>query len=153
MAGLGTIGTIASLAGTAVSAIGTIAAGRAQKQQADYQAAHDEVKAKQEQAEGQRDALEKAREKRYALSRLQSRAAASGFSAGDPTALDLMGEVAKYGTYQEQLARYGAATGARDYQVSAESARMAGRAAMQRARFGALNTILGGVSSMFRRYG
>jgi hypothetical protein len=150
MAGLA---TIASIAGTVVSAVGTIAAGRAQKQQADYQAAHDEVKAKQEQAEGQRDALDKAREKRFALSRLQSRAAASGFMASDPTTLDLTGEIAKYGTYQQQLAAYGGATRSRDFQVSAESARMRGRAAMQGARFDALGTILGGVSSMFSKFG
>lgn len=153
MAGLSAIATIASLAGTAVSAIGTIAAGRAQKQAADHQAAQLEVNAKHEQAKAQHEALEVARKKRLELSRLQTRAAASGFGAADPTVLDLTGEVAQYGTLQQQLARYGGEVRGEDLRASAAGARARGEAALRNSYFNAAGTILGGVSSMFRRYG
>lgn len=153
MAGLSAIATIASLAGTAVSAIGTIAAGRAQKQMADHQAAQLEVRAKEERATAQQDALEIARKQRLELSRIQARAAASGFGATDPTVLDLTGEAAEYGTFRQQIARYGGEARAEDLKASAEGERARGAAALQSAGFSAAGTILGGVSSMFRRYG
>jgi len=153
MAGLSTLATIASLAATAVSAVGTIAAGRAQKQAADHRAAQLEVEAKQEQAKAQQDALALDRKKRLELSRLQARAAASGFGAADPTVLDLTGEVAQYGTLDQQLARYGGEVRAEDRRASAAGARAQGAAALRNSYFNAAGTILGGVSSMFRRYG
>ena len=153
MAGLSAIATIASLAGTAVSAVGTIAAGRAQKQAADHQAAQLDVRAKEERATAQQKALEVARERRLALSRLQARAAASGFGATDPTILDLAGETAAYGTLRQQIARYGGEARAADLTASAEGARARGSAALQNAGFNAAGTILGGVSTMFRRFG
>lgn len=153
MAGLSAIATIASLAGTAVSAIGTIAAGRAQKQAADHQAAQLEVDAKQERAKAQQEALAIARKKRLELSRIQARAAGSGFGAADPTVLDLTGEVAQYGTLSQQFARYGGEVRGEDLKASAAGVRAQGAAALQRSTFNAAGTILGGVSSMFRRYG
>jgi hypothetical protein len=153
MAGLSALATIGSLAATAVSAVGTIAAGRAQKQAADHRAAQLEVEAKQERATAQQDALAVARKKRLELSRLQAQAAASGFGAADPTVLDLAGEAAKYGTLQQQLARYGGDVRAETLISSAEASRAQGTAAMRNASFNAAGTILGGVSSMFRRYG
>ena len=153
MAGLGAIATIASLAGTAVSAVGTIAAGRANKQAADHQAAQLEVRAKGERATAQQDALELARKKRLSLSRLQARAAASGFSATDPTVLDLTGETAAYGTFREQVARFGGDARSADLRASAEGSRARGAAALQNAGFSAAKTIIGGVPNMFRRFG
>lgn len=153
MAGLSAIATIASLAATAVSAVGTIAAGRAQKQAADHQAAQLEVEGKQERAKAQQDALELARKKRLELSRLQARTAASGFGAADPTVLDLTGEAAQYGTLNQQLARYGGEVRAEDLKASAAGTRARGEAALRSSYFNAAGTILGGVSSMFRRYG
>ncbi len=153
MAGLSAIATIASLAATAVSAVGTIAAGGAQKQAADHRAAQLEVEATQERAKAQQDALAVARKKRLELSRLQARAAASGFGAADPTVLDLTGEVAQYGTLAQQRARYGGDVRAEGLRSSAAGARAQGAAAMRNASFSAAGTILGGVSSMFRRYG
>jgi len=150
MAGLS---AIVSLVGTAVSAIGTIAAGRAEKQAADHRAAQLDVQAKSERASAQQEALEIARKKRLGLSRIQARAAASGFGATDPTVLDLTGEAAKYGTYRQQIARYGGEAQAADLNASAEGARLRGRSAVQNAGFRAAGTILGGVSGMFKNYG
>ena len=104
-------------------------------------------------ARAQQDALTLARKKRLELSRLQARAAASGFGAADPTVLDLTGEVAQYGTLDQQLARYGGEVRAEDRRASAAGARAQGAAALRNAHFNAAGTVLGGVSSMFRRYG
>ena len=125
MAALGTIALIAGLAGSAVSAVGTIASGQAaaeigqqqaliSRQQgeaaqkaANFEAAQLEIQGKEEKALAQREMLQLRRQKRLTLSQLQGRAAASGFSATDPTSLALADEIERYGTYQEQLALYG----------------------------------------------
>ncbi len=146
MAGLG---AVASLAGTVISAAGTIAAGKAQKRQYEYQAAQYEVQAKEERAVAQQDALETARKKRLALSSAQAQAAASGFGAADPSVLDLMGEIAKYGTFEEQLTRYGGNARAERSLSSAELARMRGAAAQSAAGFSAARTIIGGFGRAF----
>jgi hypothetical protein len=57
MSGLELIG----LLGTAISGVGTIAAGAAQKNAADFEAQQMEMKAKEETAAAQRDALAKKR--------------------------------------------------------------------------------------------
>lgn len=147
------ISSVMSLLGTAVSAAGTLAAGRAQQRQADYQAARDEVKAGEAKALRQRDARKIDRERRLALSRLQTLAAASGYTAGDPTSLKLAGETDAYGTYRRQLAQYGGDTQAADLNRSAIASRMRGEDAMTQARYGAAKTIIGGAKSLFRRYG
>jgi len=143
------IGAVASLASTVISAAGTIAAGKAQKQQADFQAAQLEVQAKEERAVAQQDALETARKKRLSLSTLQNRAAASGFGAADPTVLDLMGEIAKYGTFEEQLARFGGNSRAERSLSSAELAKMRGAAAQSSAFASGAASIIGGVGRAF----
>jgi len=138
-----------ALAGTAVSAVGTIAAGQqaaaigAQEQQrlqaegqaanqaAKYQAAQLEVQAKNERASGQREAEQFRRQKRLALSKLTTNAAASGFSATDPTALALADEIEEYGTMQEQMAMYGGEARATGSRAQAEGARFSGASAMR----------------------
>src|SRR3990167_11241300 len=96
MSGLETVALIASIAGAATTAVGTIAAGNAKAAQAESEAKAQEFQAKQldlsskeERASAQRDSLELRRRKNLALSQLQSRAAGSGFTATDPTALAL----------------------------------------------------------------
>lgn len=153
MAALPMIAMIASIAGTAVSAAGTIAAGKAAKQAADYEAKQLDIKALEEQAAGQRESEQYARKKELALSSLQAGAAGSGFSATDPTALALAGDIAKYGTYQEQMAEYGGESRRAGLESQATARRLEGRAAMKAARYGAAGTILGGISSLASKYG
>ena len=150
MAGLS---SIVSLVGTVVSAAGTIAAGQSSRQAAEYEAAQYDIKAKEERAAGQLEAMELARQKRLALSRNQATAAASGFAASDPSILDLAGRIGSYGALQESLAQYGGASRAEGLGAQAEGTRLSGRAREQGAYFDAASTILGGVSTMFRRYG
>jgi hypothetical protein len=152
MAALAVISAVAGLAGSFVQAQGTIAAGKAAQQAANYEAAQLDVKAKEEQAAAQRDAFEHGREKDLALSKLQANAAASGFSATDPTALAIADEIAKYGTYKEQMAMYGGESRRTGIEAQAFGRRMEGKAAMQGARYSAAGTILGGISSMAGRF-
>lgn len=171
---IGTLGTTATIVGTGVSAVGTIAAGRAQarqaqaaglagKQAADYEAAQLEMRGKEEQAAAQREAEEYRRRKELALSTGQARAAASGFSATDPTALALADEIAKYGTLQEQLATYGGTSRRAGLEAAATGERFSGQSAYEAglktaksirrgSYFDAASTILGGVSTLADKY-
>lgn len=146
------IGMIMGLVGSVVSAAGTLAAGKAQQQQAEYEAAQLDIKAKEEQAAAQQEAQQLRERKERAQSTLTARSAASGFSATDPTALALADEITRYGTLQEQMAQYGGKSRRRGYEAQAEGSRLSGRAAKAGARYSAMGTILGGITSM-ARYG
>jgi hypothetical protein len=157
MAELATIATVVSAvagaAGSYVSAQGTLAAGKAAEQAAKYEAAQLDIKAKEEQAAAQRDMFDQRREKELTLSKLQSNAAASGFSATDPTALALQDEIEKYGTYKEQMAQYGGESRRTGIEAQAHGRRMEGQAAKIGSRSQAAATILGGVSTMASKFG
>lgn len=146
------ISTVATIAGTVISYAGTIAAGKAQQQAANYEAQQLDIKAKEEQAAAQREAEQFRRRKELALSSLQTRAAASGFTTTDPTALNLAEETEKYGTVQEQLAMYGGTSRRAGLEGQAAAARMSGQAAMQGARYKALGTVISGIGSLADRY-
>lgn len=152
MAALGTIATIATIAGTAVSAAGTIAAGRAQQAAANFEAAQYEIKAQEERAAAQREQFALKRKKNLALSRLQSLSAASGFDPTGPTELDITGEIAQYGTFQEQMARYAGESRAQGLRDAAGASRATGLAQRRGASLSAIGTILGGVSTMAERF-
>lgn len=181
----------ALIAGTAVSAIGSIASGNAAKRQADmeaqriqaeayarrqaleFEAAQLDNQAKTEFALGQRDMLEKRRGKEMALSTLQARSAASGFSATDPTALALGDEISRYGTLQEQMSLFGGESQAEGLKLSAagrrftgesgvqaaaataDAVRASGRSARTAGYFNAAGTVLGSIASygMAGKYG
>ena len=188
MAALAPLMIIASVAGTALSAMGTIAQGKAQaaalQAQADqarlqakynadvhnWQAAQLEVQGKDEQATAQRQAIQMRREKNLALSRLQATAAGSGFDATSGDVLHNAEEIAKYGTFRENMASYGgqarrreaeygaaghrysAATGqdlANRYALSAESQAASAR---QVANLSAAGTIASGAGSIFSKF-
>jgi len=146
------ISIISSLAGTAVSAAGTLAAGKQEQANANYQAQQLEIRANEEMAAGQREGFELERRKKLALSSLQNKAAGGGFSATDKTALDLTGDIEEYGTLQQQMATYGGASRKRGNEALATGARVAGNAAVIGSRYTAAGTIAGGISTMFDKY-
>lgn len=153
MAELAVISTIASIAGTAITAGATLAAGKAQQKIANYEAQQLEIKAKEEQAASQIEAQQLRRQKNLALSKLQTRAAASGFSATDPTALNLAEDIQRYGTFQEQVAQYGGKSRRVGLEAQAAGRRFEGAVAKQNAKSNAFGTILGGISSFAKNYG
>jgi hypothetical protein len=152
MAALALISAVAGIAGSFISARGTLAAGKAQQQALNYEAAQLDVEAKQKQAEAQIEASQYKRNKDLKLSTLQNEAAASGFSATDPTSLSLADDITKYGTFQEQLAQYGGQVQRAGIEAQAEGRRMTGRAAVIGSRYAAAGTILGGISSMASKF-
>jgi hypothetical protein len=153
MAGLQGIAAVIGLVGSAVTAVGTIAAGRAERQAAEYQAKQLDRKALEELAASQRETYEYQQNKELALSRQQAIAATSGLGATDPQVLELAGETAKRGRYQESLAVYVGKERKAGLEAQAEGARVSGRAAEIGARTSAAGTILGGIGSFFDKYG
>jgi hypothetical protein len=142
----------ATAIGAGVSAYGTIAAGKAQQQAADYEAAQLDVQAKDEKAAAQAQALELRRNRTLALSALQARSAASGFSATDPTTVKLAGDIAARGAYQEAIAQYGGNSRAAGLNAQATGARLSGQAARTGSYYSAAGTIIGGVGTMADQY-
>lgn len=149
---LQTISTIATVGATAVSALGTIASGRAQEAAAEFQAKQLDIKQNEEFAAGQREASQLARQKRLALSKLTNQAAGSGFSTADPSTLAIQDEITKYGTYQEDLARYGGASRAEGARLEAAAKRFEGTSAKSGSYLTAAGTILGGASTLADKY-
>jgi hypothetical protein len=135
----------ATIAGTAVSTIGTLASGRAAQQAANYQAAQMDMKGKEELAQGQQEAEQYRRKKQLALSTLQSRAAASGFEATDPT-------ITEHGELQEGLAMYGGKSRREGLEAQARGKRFEGKAERIGSYYKAGATILGGVASIADKY-
>jgi len=146
------ISTAATVAGTAVSAMGTLAAGKSAQQAANYQAAQLDAKGKEELAQSQQEAEQYRRKKQLALSTLTNRAAGSGFSATDPTALNLAEDIEEYGTLQEGMAMYGGKSRRAGLEAQAEGARFEGAAARSASRWKADATILGGISTIADKY-
>ena len=156
------IAMIATGVGTGVSALGTLAAGKQQEAMANaqskalnFRAAELDMKANNELAAAQVEAQQLARQKRLALSRLQSRSAASGFTATDANSLNLASEIEQYGTLQQQMAMFGGfdrAEGIRNNAAStryeASMVRRQGKQAAKAGRIDAFTTILGGISSI-----
>lgn len=148
----GTLAVIAMGAGTAVSAFGTLAAGNAAKASADYDSRQLQAKGKEELAAARVEADREKRKKDLALSSLTNRSAGSGFSATDPTALQLGDEISEYGTLQEQMAMYGGESRRVGLDAQAAMRRKEGKIARQASQIKAISTILSGGSSMADRY-
>jgi hypothetical protein len=72
-----------------------------------YQAEQLQIRAKEEEAASQWEAQQMRRERGLVQSALQARSAASGFTASDPTVLQIGSEIEKYGTLQEMMASFG----------------------------------------------
>ncbi|RTM07405.1 MAG: hypothetical protein EKK31_11620 [Hyphomicrobiales bacterium] len=140
-------GTALGAIGSVVSGVGTIAAGAAQKQAADFEAAQMEQKAKEEVAASQRDAIAKRREGAILNSRAQALAAASGGGAGTdaPTIVKLMGQTAGEADYNAQTAMYGGYSRAAGLRDSAKARRASGNASLLGSVIGGFGDTAGGL--------
>lgn len=147
------LSTIIGLIGTGVSAAGTLAAGAAQKSAADFQAEQLEQQAAEEKAASQREAERKKKETNFVLSRQQAVASASNLGALDETVLDLAGDIAQEGAYQEGMIRYGGDERAKGRRAQAASSRLEGKAAQTGSYFGAAGTLMGGIGDFASDYG
>lgn len=154
--GLGTIGSIvsgaATIAGSFMAAAGQKHTTAAQQASLNYQAKQLEAKGKEEQAAAYHEADQQKREKEFALSRLQAQSAASGFSATDPTTLQIGSDIERYGTLQQMMSMYGGYSRRAGLEADAAGRRMEGAAAVQGAKYAAAGTIMGGLASGFSRF-
>lgn len=138
------------LIGALVSAVGTIAGGVAEKRNADFEAQQMEMKAKEETAAAQRDAVQKRREGILVNSRAQALAAASGAGAGDdaPTIVKLMSQTSGEADYNARSSLYGGFSRSSGLMDSAKGRRASGKAALAGSIFGGL----GQAASAFGTY-
>lgn len=148
-----TVGQAALAAGTAMSVAGAIGQGNAARGAANYQAAQLQQQAGQERATSQRQAMEERRRARFAQSRLQALAAASGAGATDPTVIDLSGDIAAEGEYRALTALFGGEERARGLTMNAQARRYEGQQQRRAGVMNAASTIMGGGYSMLDRFG
>lgn len=143
--------TIAAIAGTAISAAGTIAAGQAEKRNADYVAKQEEMKAQEEFAASQREAQQYKREASLAQSRAQALAAASGGGAGTdaPTIVKIMSDTAGQGQLNAGTALYGGISRRAGLMDSARGRRAAGRASLMGSYLSAFGQTASGLGKAF----
>ena len=158
--------TVATVAGGALSAAGTLMggnaaaqAGQSQKDAQYFKAAQEEQAAQESRAAAQRGSLDKARESRLLLSKLQANAAASGGGASDPTVLDLAGGIAGRGEYESLMEMYKGENRARGLEdqaigsrLSGDAAKAEGEAKRNASYMSAAGTIIGTGGSAYRTY-
>lgn len=127
---------------------------------AEFEAGQLEVQAGQEQAAGQRGALQEDRQNKLVQSRAIALAASSGGSATDPTVLRIVGGIASEGAYRQHVALYQGEEKARQLRIAAAADRLSGDisagATIASARAIELQTagsVLGQASSMYARFG
>lgn len=140
-----------SVIGALVSAAGSIVGGIAANNQAKAQAQAMTVRAGEERAASQREAIDRSREAKLVMSRQQAVAAASGGGAADPTVVNLMAGVAARGDYNSATALYEGETKGRGLEYQATLTRMQGRQAMFAGFINGASSILSGFSN-FQSY-
>ena len=139
------------LIGGLISAAGSIVGGIAANNQAKAQAKALEVRAGEERAVSQREAIRRSKEAKLVMSRGQAVAASSGGGAGDPTVVNLMAGIGQEGAYQKNVALYTGETRGRGLEFDAKIRRMEGRQALFAGFINGAGSILNGFSS-FSQY-
>lgn len=158
--------TTLAVAGGALSAGGTLIGGAAASQAGQaghdasyFKATQEDMAAQESRAASQRSALDKDRETKLILSKLQAGAASSGGGADDPTIVNLAHGIAGRGEYESLLDMYKGENRARGLQDEATGSRLTGDAqaaegkAKQTASYlSAAGTLIGSAGSAYRTY-
>lgn len=145
--------SVATLSAVGVNAYGQYQSGIQEQQAANLTAIQQETAAKQERAIAQ---IEVARRKRFHAaqrSEQQSLLASSGFSADDPTSLNLVSETVGAQTLEEMLTLAQGEETARQMEFAATQTRLGGRNARKNAKLDAVGTLATGGMSWYDRYG
>ena len=153
MAMMAVLGGVMSAVGAASSASGTIAAGKAEKQAADYKAVQEEQQAMESRAIGQRQAFDERHKADVLNSTLTARAAADGGSATDPTAVTLGENIEGQGAYNALGQMFKGEDRARGLEDQATSDRATGQARLDGARAQATGTLFGSVAGLASKFG
>ena len=138
------------LLGTGLSAAGTLYSGLQAKAGAEAEARQLKAKGDEEQAIGQRRAMQVRREKDLARSRIQAVAAASGAGAGDASITNLMQGVEQQGNYNSMLELYHGNMARNKAYASAASRRFEGRSALTGSIIGTAGRAAGNLYKMAR---
>jgi hypothetical protein len=136
-----------------VAAAGTLLQGASAKQAAESEASQLESIAGQTRAASQREMANRRRAARYAQSRAQALAAASGAGASDPSVVDLISDLEGEGEYGALAAMFEGEDRARGLEFGATLSRKQGQAAMSSSALKAGSTLLSGGSSWYDKYG
>ena len=153
MSALGALGAVVSMVGTVVSAAGTIAAGKAQKREADHAAKLRRLEGQEADAIAQRKAQEQGRQGKLALSRARALAAGSGGFDPSSAGFDaISNRLFAQTSYNKAAARYGGQSARAAAYDEARGMEASGRARLAGARSSGVGTILGGVGGMFDNY-
>ncbi|PTE11540.1 hypothetical protein [Mesorhizobium helmanticense] len=134
-----------------ITGVGAVAAGAAQNSAAKFEAQQLDMKAKEETAAAQRDALAKRREGAIINSRALAVAAASGAGAGTeaPTIVKLMADTAGEAEYNAGTAMYGGNSRAAGLRDSATGRRASGKASLLGSIFSGFGTAAKGISDAY----
>jgi hypothetical protein len=133
--------------GTLISAGGTILSGVAANNQAKSEALAMEAQGREEFAASQREAEQKKREGRIAMSRQQAVAAASGGGADDASIIKLMTRTAGESDFNARTVMYGGEQRKRGLFDSARNRRTSGQASLLGSVFAATGQAFKGLGS------
>lgn len=126
---LNSVGTGMNVFGSVFGGLSDIAAGKQQRENADFEAAQYRQKAGQAQASSQREAFTADQQAKYIASRALAVAAASGGGASDPTVVHIISGIAGEGAYRQALALYQGEELARQLNTHADAIKASGAAA------------------------
>jgi hypothetical protein len=138
--------------GTILQGVGALAGGMGEKASSEFEAEQMRAAAGNERASSQRASAEIRRQTRLDQSRLQAVSAASGGGAGDPTVVDLAGDLEEDGEYRRLTALYEGEERARGLEAGASAKKVQGRQAMMGGLVGAAGTILENADSIYDRF-
>jgi len=142
-----------ALASTALQVYNQYEQGRYQSAMSSLQAAERDADANAAQAESQREAIIERRKAKNLSSRARALMAASGGSASDPTAVDLITDIETQGELNALNALYAGDTMARGLRTGAGVARNEAQAYRAAANLRAASTALEGGTTWFSKYG
>jgi len=147
------IPAILGIAGAAQSAKGARDEAKARRDAANFEADQLDMQAGQQQAASQRVAADQTRMAKFAESRAQALAAASGADASGRTVTDVIGRIAQEGAYRSALATYEGDAEARQMRLRAAANRFSGNMIYKAGETMASAHLLSGASSLYAKYG
>src|SRR6185369_6194236 len=151
-AGASTAATIMQITGTMRAANAAKAAGIAQQNEANYEAAQLRQNADQQQAAAEQKMIADNKKTDLVLSNARVEAAAGGGSATDPTVVTNMQTIAGEGKYRALTDMYQGNAAAQSLNNQATAKEYSGNIAADAGRTKATSTILSGASSLFNKY-
>lgn len=146
------LGVLGSVAGGFSEAQNIRAEGDAQSAALEFEAEQLDRRGKEEFAAGQQQAQEARLKKRLALSQLQTRAAASGFSATEGDVLDIATDIDERGTFQADLFEFGGALQRENLDNNAAARRASASNVRAGAKMRANSAELSGLTGGFQRF-